>query len=141
MKLGKKYPIYDHFLGQDLPHESNYFQEILDEEGNLIGWHCVMANGAGLTGKAQLVGYFPVDTAYEEAEDMAKIEFVDGKTAFNITPGDRGTEGALIGAGGGALAGGAKKNWEWALLGGAIGAAIGYGVGKQIDTWDVEYIE
>ena len=135
-----RYRIYDYFLGEYLPFETNYGEDLPEPE---VGWHVLMTDAAGLTGERTAIGISPVDTAWEESKDLCKVRFEDGRVNCDIYLGDQASKGALIGLPvgtvSGAVVGQASRK---AGIGIGIGAVLGLGgflVGKAIKVWKVRY--
>lgn len=137
-----RYRIYDYFLGEYLPVETNYGED-LPEPG--VGWHVLMTDAAGLTGERTAIGISPVDTAWEEVKRLCKVRFETGKLNANIYLGDQASKGALIGLPVGMVSGaGAGKATRRAGIGAAIGATLavlgGFLLGKAMKIWKVRYL-
>ena len=143
-----KYKIFSHFLNDYLDPDHNWADDLLDEEGNHIGWR-VISRDLGGGGETQFIvtGEYPLDSEYVEEEELCKVKTApDGHLHCDIYLGDRGAEGALIGLPTGMVSGGyIGESKHKAGLGLALGSALagiaGWLIGKAQKVWRVAYLD
>ncbi len=73
------YKVYDHFLNSELDSARNYAEDLYDSRGRWLGWHVVMADGAGLTGERI--------AAWDEG-DIGKVSLESGALDASIIAAD-----------------------------------------------------
>jgi len=127
-----RYLVYDCFLGEYLPSERNWADDLPEPEK---GWRIHIEDGAGLTGEKFFVAT-PPELPEELPECEVKVRFTEGYVNCEVYWGNLAKKGLLGGLVAGGLIGVARKKPEIGLLGGLLGLLIG--MAKKV--WKVRYL-
>jgi len=142
-----RYKIWSFFLNDYLDPDYNFADDLVDAEGNHIGWHVISRDiGGGGETEFVAVGDYPYDSEYVREEALCKLKTApDGSLKADIYLGDRSTEGALVGLPLGAVSGGyigkRKNKTAWGVaIGAAFAGIAGWLIGKGKKVWKVKYL-